>query len=144
MNSQAKRWLWRCIKTAIAVLVLVFVGRRFAADMGGLDLDALSLQPSWLLACNLLYLAAIFPSIWYWRHIQDLFGYPVPLLAGVRASYIAQLGKYVPGKAVVIAIRCEMVHPYGVPYGVTIITTFYEVFTSMAGYLPALRLSYGE
>ena len=50
----------------------------------------------------------------------------------MRSHYLGQLGKYVPGKALAIAIRSTLVHPCGVPYGVSIITSFYEVFTGMA------------
>ena len=60
------------------------------------------------------------------------FGYPIPFYAGFRAHYIAQLGKYVPGKALALAIRADMTHPLGVPYGVSIIISFYEVLTAMA------------
>lgn len=132
MQKDWKRWLWRGIKLVLALLVLVFVGWHFARDLRRLDFDDLHLRPVWLIASALLYLVALFPSAWYWRHLHRQFGYPFSLYAGVRAHYIGQLGKYVPGKALALAIRAELVHPHGVPYGVSIIVSFYEVFTGMA------------
>ena len=132
MNPEWKRWLVRGVKIVLALMILFFVGRQFKRDLEQLDLSQLEIRPGWLLASGGLYLAGMFPSAWFWRHLHQKFGYPIFLFAAVRAHYIGQLGKYVPGKAMAIAIRSTLVHPCGVPYGVSIITSFYEVFTGMA------------
>lgn len=132
MTSTTKRWLWRGVKLVLALLILVFIGRQFQADLEQLDLTQIDLRPGWLLASALLYLAGLAPSAWYWRHLHGKFGYPLPIYATYRAHYIGQVGKYVPGKALAIAIRADLTHPHGVPYGVSIILSFYEVLTAMA------------
>ena len=132
MDPDRKRWLWRGVKLALGVLVLVFVGLQFRRDLVGLDLRQIAWQPGWLIASGVLYLVALLPSAMYWRHLHERFGYPISLYAAVRAHFVGQLGKYVPGKALAILIRAHLVHPCGVPYGVSIITSFYEVFTGMA------------
>ena len=132
MNPDRKRWLVRGVKLLLALLLLYYVGKQFASDLGQRDLAEIELHPAWLVASGLLYLIGMFPSAWFWRHLHRKFGYPLPLYAAVRGQYIGQLGKYVPGKALAIAIRSDLVHPFGVPYGVSIIASFYEVFTGMA------------
>jgi len=132
MNSPWKRWLWRGVKLALGVLVLVFVGIQFQRDLADLDLNEIRLRPGWLIASGGLYLLALLPSALFWQHLHRQFGYPISPFAAVRAHFVGQLGKYVPGKALAILIRANLVHPYGVPYGVSIITSFYEVFTGMA------------
>ena len=132
MTSTTKRWLWRGVKIVLAALILVFIGKQFLHDLEQLDLNELKLRHAWLLASGVLYLIGVFPSAWNWRHLHGFFGYPLPLYAAVRAHYIGQLGKYVPGKALAIAMRADLVHPFGVPYGVAIIVSFYEVLTGMA------------
>lgn len=131
MNLEWKHWLVPAVKLVAAVAVLFFVGRRFYADLENLDLDQVELHPGWLIASAALYLLGMFPSAWFWRHVHDHFGYPMSLYVGVRAHYIGQLGKYVPGKALAILIRSHLVHAFGIPYGVSVITSFYEVFTGM-------------
>ncbi len=131
MNPERKRWLIRGLKLMAALAILFFIGKRFHADLEGLDHAEIELRPGWLLAAGGLYLLSMLPSAWYWRHVLDLFGYPMSLYAGIRAHYIGQLGKYVPGKAMAILIRSHLVHPCGVPYGVSVIVSFYEVFTGM-------------
>lgn len=132
MNSDWKRWPWRGVKLALAILVLVFVGMRFHRDLIDLDLAEIELRPAWLLASAGLYLLGLYPSAWFWRHLHGLFGYPVSHYAAVRAHFVGQLGKYVPGKAMAVLIRAHLVHPCGIPYGVSVIVSFYEVFTGMA------------
>jgi hypothetical protein len=144
MNPDRKRWLVTGVKIVLALVILFFVGWQFQGDLAKLDLNwstivagepgqnDLTLRPGWLLASGAIYLLGIFNGAWFWRHLLTLFGYPISLYAAIRAQYVGQLGKYVPGKAMAVAIRAELVHPDGVPYGVSIIASFYEVFTGMA------------
>ena len=140
MTPTTKRWLGRAVKLVLALLILLFIGRQFYLDLAQPNVDdpnrlaiyELYLRPVWLVASGALYLVGLAPSAWYWRHLHAKFGYPLPWWAAYRAHYIAQLGKYVPGKALAIAIRADLTHPFGVPYGVSIILSFYEVLTAMA------------
>jgi glycosyltransferase 2 family protein len=138
MKTDWKRLLWRGGKLLLAGLILFFVGWQFKKDLepkndpNQPDIRDMELRPAWLVASGAIYLVSVFPAAWFWRHLHPRFGYPLPFFAAMRAHYISQLGKYVPGKALAIAIRANFVHPYGVPYGVSIIITFYEVLTGMA------------
>ena len=132
MNPSWKRWLVRGVKLVLAIVILFFVGWQFQRDLASIDRREIELHPGWLLASGGLYLISLLPSAWFWRHLFGKFGYPMPLYAAIRAHLIGQLGKYVPGKAMAIAIRADLVHPYGIPYGVSVIASFYEVFTGMA------------
>jgi hypothetical protein len=136
MKRDWKRLLWRGAKLVIAALILFCVAWQFKKDLepkpNQPDFRDIELRYPWLAASGALYLIGLFPAAWFWRHLHHSFGYPLPLYAAVRAHYIGQLGKYVPGKALAILMRANLAHPYGVPYGVSIILTFYEVLTGMA------------
>ena len=140
MKSPWKRRLLGGVKLALALMILFFVGWQFQHDLTQPDkhdlerpnLFKIELRPGWLLTSGGLYLVGVFPAAWFWRHLHGKFGYPISLYAAIRAHYIGQLGKYVPGKAMAVLIRSELVHPCGVPYGVSIIVSFYEVFSGMA------------
>ncbi len=132
MTPTTKRWLWRGVKLVLALVLLYFIGRQFQRDFEQLDLAEIPMRPAWLIASGVVYLVGLYPSVWFWRHLHERFGYAIPHYAALRAHYIGQLGKYVPGKALAVAIRSELVHPFGVPYGVSIIVSFYEVLTGMA------------
>lgn len=67
-----------------------------------------------------------------WRSILKDAGANLSLLAVTRVYLISHVGKYVPGKAIVIVIRCGLLARSGVSAGVTILTSFYETFATMA------------
>ena len=48
-------------------------------------------------ASGALSLAAMFPSVLFWRRVLRVLGQNVGLLKAARAYYIGHLGKYVPG-----------------------------------------------
>ncbi len=50
-----------------------------------------------------------------WRAILADFGSPLPLRAATRISFVAQLGKYVPGAVWAVAAQVELGHDLGVP-----------------------------
>jgi uncharacterized membrane protein YbhN (UPF0104 family) len=132
MTPTTKRWLVHGVKFVLAMLLLYFVSKQFITDLQNPELYEIKPRWLWVIVSAVIYMISLFPSMLYWRHLNFKFGYPVPFYATFRAHYIAQLGKYVPGKALAIAIRADMMHPHGVPYGVSIILTFYEVLTAMA------------
>ena len=120
-------------------LILYFLGKQLLADLDKLEISlsnpesilAIARRPTWILASASLYLLALLPSVWYWRHLHQQFGYPLGVYVTLRAHYIAQIGKYVPGKTLALLLRANLTNPYGVPYGVSIILSFYEVLTGM-------------
>jgi hypothetical protein len=50
----------------------------------------------------------------------------------LRAYYVGHLGKYVPGKAMVIVIRAALMHRARVPAAIAATSTVYETLTTMA------------
>jgi uncharacterized membrane protein YbhN (UPF0104 family) len=93
------------------------------------------------LLAAILYLLWFTGSTAYWRVLLASMDQHPPLLAIVRAYYIGQLGKYVPGKAWALLLRANLIYPFGVGRGVATLTAFCEVLTTMAsGALFALVL----
>ncbi len=50
-----------------------------------------------------------------WRTILADLGSPIPVRAAARISFIAQLGKYVPGGVWAVAAQVELGHDYRIP-----------------------------
>src|SRR5262249_43939437 len=57
---------------------------------------------------------------------------PVGLARALRAYLVSHLGKYVPGKAMVVVVRAGMVVPFGARGSTAAIATFYETLVMMA------------
>jgi glycosyltransferase 2 family protein len=133
-----QRWAWRTAKALLAAAILVSVGRQFARDLSRPELHDLTWRPGWLALSAVLYLLFIGTSCWFWRRLLMIYGPAPSPFTAARAYYVSQLGKYVPGKAWALLVRGALVKGPGIGLGVAILTSFYEVLTSMtAGALTA-------
>jgi uncharacterized membrane protein YbhN (UPF0104 family) len=86
---------------------------------------------AWLIGSSAVYILAWFPSIWFWRKLMHALGGPVTFRDAARAYYCGHLGKYIPGKAMVLVIRSAMVKDRGCPVQTAAITAAYETLTMM-------------
>lgn len=131
MRSKWRR-LWPILKAILWLVLLALIGRQFARDLQRPELYQRPLHIGWLLLSGLLYeLGMGFPAL-YWRRLLGHLGARPPLGAALRAYYIGQLGKYVPGKAWALFLRTSLVHNHDVGVGLAVRTAFYEVLTTMA------------
>jgi hypothetical protein len=119
-------------KTLVAVAILVVVGRQFYRDLTSDDLQTIAFHPGWLVVSAALYLGGLATWGLFWFRLMRLFDQPLPYFVSLRAYFLGQLGKYIPGKAWALLIRADQASAPGVVMGVTIVTSFYEVLTCMA------------
>jgi hypothetical protein len=132
MKAWLRRWWWPLGKLLIALAILVGVSRQFSDNLRAEDLERVTLRPGWLAASGGLYLLGLGFSAWFWQRLMVHFGQRPALRVTAKAYFLGHLGKYVPGKAVSLLLRCNAVRGPEVKLSVAIITTFYEVFTTMA------------
>jgi hypothetical protein len=80
----------------------------------------------WLLPAALVYLVAY--TVWglYYVILLNDQGAHAPASTGLRAYFISQMGKYVPGKVLVIVIRIGMLRGIGITRTAVGITAMYE------------------
>lgn len=127
-----RRWIgWgkAAIKAAIALLVVVAVGRYVAKTWGDFQRVGRSLQVDAgrvAAACG-VYLGGL--SCFGLFYGRLLGASPFPAL---RAYLISHLGKYVPGKAMVVVLRAGLISPFGVRPATAALGTLYETLVMMA------------
>jgi uncharacterized membrane protein YbhN (UPF0104 family) len=85
----------------------------------------------WLVASGVVYTLSWLPSIWFWRQLMHALAGRVKFRDAARAYYCGQLGKYIPGKAMVLVIRGAMVKDRGGSALTGTITAAYETLTMM-------------
>src|SRR5262245_33623540 len=135
MSQGKRKHLWLVIKTVFAVAIVLGVARYFAKILGDsqFDLSRLTIRFELLVPAGLLYLLAHLCWATFWVRLLHAEGVKVSWYAGLRAYYVSQLGKYVPGKAWVILMRIRMLrhdaHAHPIPVAVT---ATYETLCSMA------------
>lgn len=117
------RWasvLARILRSKITRLgfVLIVVALLVAAlvDQGGsLWHDIQKLSGPTLLLAFVAQLGALAASMMLWRVLLADFGSPISLTDAWRINFVAQLGKYMPGKVWQIVAQAEMSKDLGVP-----------------------------
>ncbi len=122
------------LKSALALALIVGVGWHFAKLLRSESLASreLAIRYELLIPAGLLYLAA--HTVWATFFVQLLWskGADVSWTHGVRAYFVSQFGKYIPGKAWVIVLRVLMLRRDGVSTAVVGLAATYETLTSMA------------
>ena len=89
-------------------------------------------SPSWLLVSGLTYALGMIPAGLYWRLCLRRLDQPAPLLRTMYSYFLGHLGKYFPGKAMVIVLRIAVLAPLGGLKVATTLTIFMETLTMMA------------
>lgn len=89
-------------------------------------------SPFGLLLAATCYALGMLPASYYWRHCLFAVGQPAPTNAILWAYFYGNLGKYFPGKAMVILLRLATLERYGVRRVATSITIFLETLTMMS------------
>ncbi|MFT5527751.1 MAG: uncharacterized membrane protein YbhN (UPF0104 family) [Pirellulaceae bacterium] len=86
----------------------------------------------WLVLSGVFYALGMVPSWWYWHNTLQAMGQQPSWFRSCRAFFIGHLGKYVPGKALVVILRARYVSDEKVDATVAGVAVFVETLTLMA------------
>ena len=117
----------------MGLAVLIFVGRHVRktwSDLnskGGLP----HIEVAWMVLAAGLYLVGLCGFGLYFVRVMRSTPTPVGTFAGLRAYLISHLGKYVPGKALVVVMRVGLVTPFGAGPAPAAFATLYETLMMM-------------
>jgi uncharacterized membrane protein YbhN (UPF0104 family) len=132
------------LKWTLFAVVLAYVCRHGYSLWQKSD-DRTPLTPAgsaWLLLSAVLYVVSWLPSVWFWRALMRAFGGRPDFAASARAYYCGALGKYIPGKAMVLVLRGSLMNRRGSAGRTAAITAAYETLTMMGtGLLVGLVLA---
>ncbi len=130
----SRKRLLLLLKSGVALALVVGVGWHFWRLLSSDELRRhdLTLRFEYLLPAGVLYLGA--HTIWatFFVLLLRYEGGRVPWAAGVRAYFVSQFGKYVPGKAWVILLRMILLRGYKATPAAVGFAATYETLTSMA------------
>jgi uncharacterized membrane protein YbhN (UPF0104 family) len=135
MSPTAKGWLKLLLNLAVIALVAAFVQRTAVAAWRDLRTGGWSpadLQWGFIALSAVSYSLGQLPSGIFWYRILHALGQRPRLGETLRAFYIGHLGKYVPGKAMVVVLRAGLIGGSRVSRPLAAISVFYETLTTMA------------
>jgi uncharacterized membrane protein YbhN (UPF0104 family) len=131
-KKNRRKWIVLSAKLLIVAIVVWWITRTFRDAFAELGQREWHVNPAWLLASGGLYLLGLLPSALYWHHVLRVMGQQAGVLETVRAYYIGHLGKYVPGKAMVVVLRAGLIRSHRVDTTLATVSVFIETLTMMA------------
>jgi uncharacterized membrane protein YbhN (UPF0104 family) len=90
------------------------------------------IRPWWLVVAGVAYLGGSVPSWLLWHRVLHAMGQRPGRFESLRAFFIGHLGKYIPGKAMVVVMRTVLVFSNRCGKTVAAIGVFAETLTTMA------------
>jgi glycosyltransferase 2 family protein len=123
---------WPVMKYMLFAVVLVFIGLRAAQLWQLAPPKSIQVNVLWLIPAALSYLIGWFPSIWFWRAMLRRLQQPLNWWTAIRAYHVGQIGKYVPGKAMVLIIRGSLTKSANVDPVLAGVTAAYESLVFIA------------
>ena len=136
------RRVWPLLKWVLFVGVMVFVSRRALQLWRDSPQTELHVSVVWLIPAAVMYLVGWLPSVWFWQALLKRMHQPVGRYAATRAHYVGQVGKYMPGKALVLVLRGSLLKEAGANPVFAGVTAAYETLVFMwAGTALALALA---
>jgi glycosyltransferase 2 family protein len=131
-RQRCKRWILAAIKLLIVATVIWFIRRTLVDAWTQLGARHWQFDIWWLAASGGLYLFGTLLCGIFWHRALRALGQNVSLPQALRAYYIGHLGKYVPGKAMVVILRTGLVRGEGVDTALAAASVFFETLTMMA------------
>lgn len=138
-EQHRRRRCWALLKLGFRLLVLGIViwgiwrtveqaSARFAAA----NFSIRQLDLRWLLLAAAFYVLGMSPCWWFWHQTLHAMGQFPRLGESLKAYWVGHLGKYVPGKALVVVLRTGLIRGERVNTTVAALSVFVETLTMMA------------
>ena len=138
---QKRRW-WPFVKWTLFAFMMYFIVQRAVTLWQSSPPITLHIDVRWLIPAGMLYLIGWLPSAWYWRALLRRLNQRPGGYETTRAYFVGHIGKYVPGKALVLVIRGGFLKEAGVNPVLGALTAAYETLVTMsAGAAIAIALA---
>lgn len=136
LPGRARKVPWALLaKIVIVALVIYGISKALRGAWEELDESPFSLRDlkwQWLVLAGVLYGAAQVPLAWYWQQLLNALQIVVGFERCLRAFVYGHLGKYVPGKLLVVIMRSAMLGLRPNQVSLAVSSVFVETFTYMA------------
>src|SRR5262245_58510152 len=133
--TSGMKWAKRLFQFVILALVVWGVWHsleKAQRDLSTHQFHWASIRPAWLFIAGAIYFLSTLPTWWFWHITMRSLGQRPSPLASLRAYTIGHLGKYVPGKALVVILRASWVSGPQVDWFVAAAAVFIETLTLIA------------
>ena len=128
----SKKYLFTALKILIFLVVCGLVGYELYKSWDKIHEVELTPNYTLLALAGFCYAIAFMPAAAFWRYAMQTLGQQPGIYESFRAYYVGHLGKYVPGKAMVLIIRTGLVKSERTKITAAGASVFVETMTMMA------------
>jgi len=132
VSPPARRFLIWALRLLLLIAVVLGVGHTFQSALARIQDHDWQLRPAWLAASGALYILGLLPLAWLWKRLLTAFGQTVPWRELLNAYFLGHLGKYVPGKALVVVLRVGAIRHWLASTWSAVISIVLETLLMMA------------
>jgi uncharacterized membrane protein YbhN (UPF0104 family) len=142
MSHKLKQRLFFIAKIVIVLAIFGWIVMELNKSWDKVNLLEWKPNYGWLALSAFFYCVSYVPSVFFWRYTMQLLGQCPRLYETFRAYYIGHLGKYIPGKAMVVVIRAELLNRERTLSSVAAAAVAFETLNMMAvgGFISALMI----
>lgn len=130
--DRKRRWIITAFKVAVVIIVLLAIRQTLSSGFAEIGKSSWQFRPAWLAAAAVFYLLGLVPAALFWHRVLHKLKQRPALWETLRAHFIGHLGKYVPGKALVVVIRTGLIKSGRVRTDVAAVSVFVETLTMMS------------
>jgi len=130
--KRKRRWWLTLLKLAVVVAVCYAVHGTVREALEHLGEYKWQLHFGWFALALVLYGVAWLPMAWFWWETLAALGQRFDSLSAFYAYYVGHLGKYVPGKALVVVIRIGLLPQRRISIRLGIASVLLETLTLMS------------
>lgn len=130
--TRAKANWWTIVKPVLFLAVAAYVIRHGWQLWRDVDEHPARVNWGWVAASGLCSTLAWLPPMFYWRWLLAERGHRIPAALLGYSYFAGHMGKYVPGKAAAVAVRCWLLRSVEVPLTVSGLTAVRETLVNMA------------
>jgi len=119
-------------RAAVALLTAAAIGYlvyQSGSQLAAKRLDLANINYGWWALAVVAYLASMFLSCVFWHRVLIAFKQKPKFSNSLAAFFTSQLGKYIPGKAMVVVIRTDMIRGENVNTKPAAASVFVETLT---------------
>jgi len=127
-----KKWLLALVKLLVLGLLVWFLRGTLTSAFEKLNEHTWHVQPAWLVLAGLCYVVGLLPVTIFWNRVLLATDQHVGMFETIRAWWVSQIVKYIPGKAMVLVVRAGMLRDPKIETTVVAASVFVETLTMMA------------
>ena len=130
-SSRKISWVkWFRITVAVFVVAAIaYTLWKAASQLRESEFDFRSVAWGWWASSLICYVLTMVCSCLFWHRVLLAFGQRPQMIDSFLAFFASQLGKYIPGKAMVVVIRTDLIRGEEVKTGPAAASVFVETLT---------------